>query len=220
MESRAMNDGLRQRTRASVCAPRLSGDEALIVLAKKGDRAAYAELYSRYARMVFLLIFRMTRNREDAEDVLQEASMKALIHLSTFDGRSSFSTWLTRIAINTVLMMRRKRRGHLDASISRIEGEDHIEEIQVPDRAPSAEDLLYVNERDHHLHRAIQRLPSKLRMPIELQLAEGLPVKDVATRLGISVSATKSRLLRARSRVGSAISVSNRTKRANPSMSK
>jgi RNA polymerase sigma factor (sigma-70 family) len=173
-------------------------EEELVQLAKAGDGLAYTELCRRHARRVFLIVFRITKNREDAEDVLQEALLKALVHLEGFDGRSAFSTWLTRIAINCALMLRRKRRNHLEFSIDHDDQPDSSSAIQIADRTPSAEERVQFTQMDRQVHRAIQRLPSSLRVPLELQIAEDLPIKELAIRLGISVPAIKSRLLRAR----------------------
>ena len=178
-------------------------DEALIALAKSGDSEAYTKLYQRHAKRVFHKILRMTGNREDAEDVLQEATIKALIHLNGFEGRSTFSTWLTQIAINAALMIRRKRTSRPEQSIEIVgDSGSSAGGIQVADRSPSAEDQLHRDERDHQIRRAIERLPPILRTSLELQLAEDLPVRELSIRLGISVPATKSRLMRARNQVG------------------
>lgn len=176
-------------------------DEALIALAKCGDSEAYTKLYQRHAKRVFHKILRMTGNREDAEDVLQEATIKALIHLKGFEGRSTFSTWLTQIAINAALMIRRKRNSRPEQSIEIVGHSGSEGRIQVADRSPSAEDQLHRDERDCQIRRAIQRLPAILRTSLELQLAEDLPVRELSIRLGISVPATKSRLMRARNQV-------------------
>lgn len=213
-----MNNTYNKSARPSFLPHIPPGEEALLMLARNGDRSAYAELYRRHAKRVFLVVQRVTKNREDTEDVLQEASMKALIHLKAFDGRSAFSTWLTRIAINVALMLRRKRKSHFERSIERFEESGSSLDIQVPDLAPSAEDLMNRKERVGQVNRAIQRLPPILRLPIELQLDENLPVKDVAARLGISVSATKSRLLRARNLVGSSITKGRRSTRMRSKM--
>ena len=176
-------------------------EEELVQLAKAGDGLAYTELCRRHARRVFLIVFRITKNREDAEDVLQEALMKALVHLDGFDGRSAFSTWLTRIAINCALMLRRKRRNHFEFSIDHDDQPDSSSAIQIADRTPSAEERVQFTQMDRQVHRAIQRLPSSLRVPLELQIAEDLPIRELAIRLGVSVPAIKSRLLRARMKV-------------------
>jgi RNA polymerase sigma factor (sigma-70 family) len=176
-------------------------EETLIMLAKDGDKSAYTELYRLHSRRVFLTILRITKNRDDAEDVLQETSMKAFRHLSGFDGRSRFSTWLTRIGINSALMLRRKTHCHSEFSIKCESAAGSFVSLQVADERDDPEHQMRSMERRNQLNGAIQRLPRTLREPLELQLAEELSVKDLANRLGLSVPATKSRLMRARTQL-------------------
>src|SRR6516225_226220 len=90
-----------------------SEDYMLVESAKKGERTAFDLLCERYLSQLIRAAFRVTRNREDAEDAVQDALLNAFVHLRAFDGRSSFSTWLTRIAINSALMLLRKRKSLL-----------------------------------------------------------------------------------------------------------
>jgi DNA-directed RNA polymerase specialized sigma24 family protein len=85
-------------------------DMCLVAAAKNGDHQAYAELCRRHSQRTLRTVLRITRNIADAEDTLQEALLKAYTHIGEFDGRSAFSSWLTRIAINVALMLLRKRR--------------------------------------------------------------------------------------------------------------
>ena len=85
-------------------------DEELVAATKSGDELAFETLVKRHQRRIFALAFRYTRVREDAEDIVQETFQKAFVHLQKFEGKSSFSTWLTRIAINEALMSLRRRR--------------------------------------------------------------------------------------------------------------
>jgi Sigma-70 region 2 len=85
-------------------------DEILVAATKLGDRPAFAELWARQSKRSLQIAYRITKNREDAEDVLQEAWTKAYVHLKSFDGKAKFSTWLTHIAINTALMTLRRKR--------------------------------------------------------------------------------------------------------------
>ena len=87
-------------------------DEVLVAAATLGDGPAFAELWERHSRSAFRAAYRITKNRADAEDSMQDAWMKAYLHLETFDSRAAFSTWVTRIAINSALMMLRKKRHH------------------------------------------------------------------------------------------------------------
>ncbi len=193
-----MNTKVQTHTAASGSKDKPSEENTLVLLAKNGDGYAYSELCRRHSKRVFKTVRRLTRTHEDAEDVLQESLLKALIHLGGFDGRSSFSTWLTRIAINSALMMMRKRRSRPEQSIDWEEESGPVRYLQLADSRLSSEDQLHINERNSRIRGAIGKLPPKLRIPLELQLSEDVPVRELATLLGISVAATKSRLLRAR----------------------
>jgi RNA polymerase sigma-70 factor (ECF subfamily) len=197
--------------------PVLHAEQTLLLLAKNGDGEAYTELYRLHAKTVFRTVLRITGNREDAEDVLQEASMKALIHLKGFDGRSKFSTWLTRIAINSALMMRRKTRNRIEMSIEPDYESGSGTTFQVPDQAPDPERRMHIAERNIHLNRAVKRLSTTLREPLELRLKRDLSLNELAVELGISVPATKSRLLRAREKVRSSLMGSMRIRPADHS---
>jgi RNA polymerase sigma factor (sigma-70 family) len=206
MEGGGIMDRAYPESRQASFASRLPpAEEALVALAKCGDTAAYTELCRRHSRMVFNKILRMTRNREDAEDVLQDASLRAFTHLNGFEGRARFSSWLTRIAINTALMMHRKRSSRFEQSIEMIGELGSSGDLLAADRTISAEDRMHLDERDRQIRVAIERLRPILRIPLELQIAEDLPLRDIASRLGISVAAAKSRLKRARDLVGSSV---------------
>ena len=92
-------------------------DEFLVVAAQNGAHWAYLELCERHQRLVFQVVHRITKNSHDTEDVIQDVLMKAFVHIRTFNGRSTFSTWLTRIAINSALMLLRKRRCQQEDSL-------------------------------------------------------------------------------------------------------
>ena len=105
----------------SSIAPRLEpaamDEEMLIEAAQAGEEWAFVELCTRNSKRVFNTIYGVTKNREDAEDALQDSMMRAFLHLKQFDGRSSFATWFTRIGINSALMILRKRRIRLETSM-------------------------------------------------------------------------------------------------------
>jgi RNA polymerase sigma factor (sigma-70 family) len=176
----------------------VAGDESLLEAAKRGEHAAYIELSNRHAPMIFRVVNRITRNREDAEDAMQESLMKAFIHLRTFDGRSSFATWLTRIAINSALMLLRKKRTKMEISFESDPADANWHSVQLADPSSGPETLYLQQEREHNLKQAIYRLPSNLREVIEIRNAHDVSVTEVAEIAGISVAATKSRLLRAK----------------------
>jgi RNA polymerase sigma-70 factor (ECF subfamily) len=95
-------------------------DEDLVAVAKSGDHPAFVELWTRHSKIAFKMVYRITGNQDDAEDVVQDAWMKANLHLNTFDGRSKFSTWITRIAINSALGILQRKRARPETSM-----EDH-----------------------------------------------------------------------------------------------
>jgi RNA polymerase sigma factor (sigma-70 family) len=176
-------------------------DEYLLAAAKDGEHPAFIELSRRSTPMVLRVLVRITKNEDDAEDMMQETLMKAFTHLKRFEGRSSFSTWLTRIAVNTALMALRKRRRHLEVPFDGdLESEDRLSR-QYIDLAPNPEYVYLQDERQRRLREAIQRLPAALRECIEIQHKKDGSVQEIANIVGISLSATKSRLLRARKEV-------------------
>jgi len=155
---------------------------------------AYAELCRRHSTNTFRTIHRITRSKEDAEDALQESLLKAFTHLYTFDGRSKFSTWLTRIAINSALMILRKKRAHPESPFDR----DMLSGLLISDPASNPERHFLERERDLKLRKAVGRLPPLLREATEIRYSEEVSVSEVAARTRASLVATKSRLLRAR----------------------
>ena len=165
--------------------------------AKLGDRPAFSELWERHSSTAFKVAYRITRNRDDAEDVVQDAWMKAYVHLKTFDGRAKFSTWLTRIVVNSALMILRRKRAHPETSMEVTDGETW-QHWEVADPTKDVEELYVRHERLERLRRAICRLQPNLRNVIEIHQSNDNSVKEIADLAGISVTATKSRLLRAR----------------------
>ena len=173
-------------------------DELLVLKAKSGDFTAFVELRKRHSSKLFWAAYRITRNWEDAEDTVQDSFLKAYLHLEGFEGRSSFGSWLTRIAINSALMIVRKKR-LCEISIDRIDCDSGTsEEWGPPDSKEDPELCCLRTEREEMLHRAILLLRPSLRSVVELQQSQDYSTKELAQLLGISVPATKSRLLRAK----------------------
>ena len=171
----------------------------LIANARKGDAAAFSVLLRRYEGKIFRLAMNITQNREDAEDVLQEAFLKAYEHLDQFQGNSKFYTWMVRIAVNQALMKLRKRNS--DRSVSLDEqidtGEDTVvREIAAWDPDPGA--ALLADELHEILTEAIDGLAPIYRTVFTLRDVDGLSTEETAEALDLSVPAVKSRLLRAR----------------------
>jgi RNA polymerase sigma factor (sigma-70 family) len=176
-----------------------SNDETLVAAARAGEHLAFSELWNRHSQKIFSTIYRITRNRQDAEDALQDAFLKAFLHLKSFDGRSSFSTWLTRIAINSALMILRRKRAHPEISMEGGAEGETWQHWELADRRVNTEEHYARGERERHLKRAIHRLRPALRTIVEIQQVHDTSIKEIAEIAGISVAATKSRLLRARS---------------------
>jgi RNA polymerase sigma-70 factor, ECF subfamily len=116
-------------------------DEVLVAAAKSGDSPAFLELWTRHSSSAFKTAYRITGNRYDAEDAFQDTWMRAYTHLNTFDGRARFSTWLTRIAINSSLMILRAKRAHPESSIEITDG-DTWQDWGIADQAKNAEEVL------------------------------------------------------------------------------
>src|SRR6476660_4555302 len=175
-------------------------DEAAIVAqARLGDAKAFSELLRRYEGKIFRLALHITQNREDAEDVLQEAFLKAYEHLDQFQGQSKFYTWIVRIAVNQALMKLRRRK--TDKSVSLDETIDTGEDTVVREIAAWGEDpeqQLSREELGGILDSAIQSLEPLYRSVFVLRDIEELSTEETAEALGLSVPAVKSRLLRAR----------------------
>src|SRR3984893_6070421 len=123
-------------------------DALLVAAAKATDPRAFELLVERHERKLFLMARRITRNREDAEDVVQQSFQKAFIHLKTFAGDSLFSTWLTRIAINEALMLLRRRRGSREVPIAESNTKDDaVLPVDFPDSGPNPEDRCLQREQ-------------------------------------------------------------------------
>jgi RNA polymerase sigma-70 factor, ECF subfamily len=170
----------------------------LVAAAQSGHLEAFETLVERYERKIFRLTLNITQNREDAEDAMQEAFLKAFEHLQEFQGNSRFYTWLVRIAVNQALMKLRKRRPNqvsLDAEVDT--GEDTIPR-EVEDWGPSPEDRYKQSELSGILSNAIGELDPPFRVVFQLRDIEELSTEETAEALGLSVPAVKSRLLRAR----------------------
>jgi RNA polymerase sigma-70 factor (ECF subfamily) len=174
-------------------------DEWLVGAAKDGNVYAFGELRDRHFRSILRTTYRITRNWEDAEDALQDSFLKAFIHLNSFEGRSNFSSWVTRIAINTSLMILRKKRTSKELSIDASDndcGSDDRWEMR--DLREDSECRYARHERSELLGEAIRQLRPRLRTAVEVQQANEYSIQELADSLGISLASAKSRLLRAR----------------------
>jgi RNA polymerase sigma-70 factor (ECF subfamily) len=177
----------------------LSEELMLVQAAKGGDVSAFEELVKRYDRNVFRIAQHITQNREDAEDVVQDAFLKAYQNLGQFQGQSKFYTWLVRIAVNEALMRLRRRRPERMVSLDAdVKTEDDSVPREVADWSPNPEQQYSQAELKEILTRTIQGLPPSFRTVFVLRDVEGLSTEEAAEALDLSIPAVKSRLLRAR----------------------
>jgi RNA polymerase sigma-70 factor (ECF subfamily) len=172
---------------------------ALVTAARAGDIGAFEDLVRRYDRNVFRIAQHITQNREDAEDVVQDAFLKAYQNLPQFQGQSKFYTWLVRIAVNEALMKLRKRRPERFVSLDEdVKTEEDSMPREIADWSPNPEQQYNQAELKEILTKTIQGLPAGFRTVFVLRDVEGLSTEETAEALDLSIPAVKSRLLRAR----------------------
>jgi RNA polymerase sigma-70 factor (ECF subfamily) len=178
-----------------------NSDVALVAATKHGDSQAFEELVLRHKRRVFAVAKRITNNWEDAEDVAQESFHKAFLHLDSFQEKSRFSTWLTRIAMNEALMLLRRKRGVFEALPENPENGAKSSLEPFVDRSPDPEESCWRREHKQLLTKAIDGLGPKVRRTILLRDIEERSVEETAQIMGISTSAVKARVFQGRRRL-------------------
>jgi RNA polymerase sigma-70 factor (ECF subfamily) len=186
--------------------PQLEGGEScdergLVAQAKSGSSVAFGELYERHRVRVYRAAFTILRQQQDAEDALQRCFQRAFTNLARFRGDSTFSTWLTRIAINEALMMLRQRRTNTSVSETRREDPESSAVLNLCDGTPSPEQIVAQNELCSALTQAISRLRKSLRTVVLLRDLQELTSEETARHLGLSVAAVKARIFHARRRL-------------------
>jgi len=177
-------------------------DEVLVSAAKNGNQRAFEVLVERHQQRMLAFARRYTRVREDAEDVVQQTFQKAFIHLNKFQGKSSFSTWLTRIAINEALMLVRQGRALREIPVD--DSNDHgaaASAMEIPDASPDPETSYLRRERVQILSETLGNLRPGMRKAIELRELAELSTEETARRMGISVAAVKARIFHARKKL-------------------
>ena len=178
----------------------LANEETLVAQAKAGDGSAFSTLAQQYDRYIYRLALNITGNKEDAEDVLQEAMLKAYTKLDQFQGGSRFYTWLVRIAVNEALMRLRRRSPQKEVSLDEpVEGnEKSFMPRDIEDWADNPEEQYAKVELNKILEETVAKLEPNFRTVFVLRDVENLSTEETAQILGLSVPAVKSRLLRAR----------------------
>jgi len=190
------------KNQRSASARSTSTDERLLVAqAKSGHTGAFGELYERYRLRLYRSAFCILRNQQDAEDAVQRTFQRAFTRLTGFREDSTFSTWMTRIAINEALMIRRQRR--ITPSFFQTQNGDAGKtwELDAADERPTPEQALAQNELRDLVTCAVSRLRESLRSVVLLRELQGLSSAETARRLGLSVSAVKARIFHARRRL-------------------
>lgn len=179
-------------------------DEMLVNDAKHGNELALVELWGRYGGMLRSKVWRITGNWEDTDDVIQETYLKSFIHLPQFDGRSKFSTWMMRIAINSALMLLRKRRRKREVVVET--GDQTDRSFDFPAKHEDIESHYVCAERRHLLQSAVRELRPSLRHIFVLKYEHDLSVGEVAEMTRLSVPTVKTRLFRARAHLRDSLS--------------
>jgi len=178
------------------CVSDPAGERTLVVAAKKGDVQAFETLFKRYQRKTLAVVLRYTRVVEDAEDIVQQSFYKAFVHLCQFQGESSFSTWLTRIAINEALMFLRRIGAVREVSIDDIRDARSADSLGIPDSNANPETRYSQQEEVRILSKAVRHLRPGLRTTIVLSELRELSTSETARRMGLSVATVKARIFR------------------------
>src|SRR5712664_3295750 len=176
-----------------------AADATLVAAAKSGDGRAFEILVGRHEQKIFFVARRITRRHEDAEDVVQQSFQKAFTHMRKFEGRSAFSTWLTRIAITEALIFLRRRRGFREVLIGDLNAKgETTAPLDVPDSSPGPEAIYSQREWVEMLYSAVNELPAGMRRAIQLRELEERSSEETAQIMGISVGALKGRTFHGR----------------------
>jgi len=173
-------------------------DVTLVRSAKEGDMAAFEELVNRHTDMILRVAMHITNSREDAEEAVQDAFLKAFQHLQRFEERARFSTWLTRIVINEALMKLRRRQRTRTVSIDNEAEEFRSLGDEIVDGRPNPEEIYRGTQLRLALHSGLTSLSDKYRVVFLMRDVEGFSTIDTAEMLELSVPSVKSRLVRAR----------------------
>jgi len=181
----------------------------LVIAAQTGSKDAFEELQKLHWPRLYRTVLSITKNREDAEDALQDTFLRAYVALGKFEGRSKFGSWLTRIGINSALMRIRKRRAHPELLIDQSSEPDDATSFDIRDSGLNPEQIYDQRQRCLGMFRAMQRLDPKLQAALRIRTLQKSSIKEIAETLGISQSAAKTRLLRARQRLRRSLDLTN-----------
>jgi RNA polymerase sigma-70 factor (ECF subfamily) len=176
-----------------------AAEQMFVVAAKNGDEQAFETLFKRHRQKIFRVVLRYVHVREDAEDIVQQSFQKAFVYLHKFEGKSSFSTWLARIAINESLMLLRHGRALREVSVDdHSEAEGNAASLEMRDPSPDPETSYLRRERAQILSETLGNLGPGMRKAIELRDLAELSTEQTAEQMGLSVGAVKARIFHGR----------------------
>lgn len=173
-------------------------DQKLIALARGGNQKAFETLLKKYRNLVYHLMLKMVRNPQEAEDLCQEAFIKAFNALSSFNEEFAFSTWLMKIATNNCIDHLRKRKLRTYSIDEPLQYKDEQVQVELPDHDPTPDRQLLNQERRKLIDNAIQSLPPRYRHVIILRHQEEKSYEDIAEILKLPLGTVKARIFRAR----------------------
>jgi RNA polymerase sigma-70 factor, ECF subfamily len=179
--------------------PARRGDWDLVRQAAEGNPEAQERLFKTHTPRLYRTVFAVLRNREDAEDAVQESWCRAYANLHSFEGRAAFSTWLTRIAINSALMLRRRKSVRVADSLNDLldtQSESLFDRTVA--KPPNPEEIYVASELNALIEDQIRELPARVQAAFRLRRSEEFSITEAARALGIRETAVKSRMLRAR----------------------
>ena len=192
--------------------PRVCNEWDLVQQGIAGDSSVLEQLFNTYTARLYRTAFGVLGNKQDAEDAVQNGLCRAYANLQSFQGRSSFSTWLTRIVINSALMIRRRRNGRTETSLDEIlDSQPEGLQYGIVHAGPNPEEICRGTEIDGLVETQVRQLPPGLRAAFQLCDLDGLSATDSIQMLGISMSAFKSRISRARQKVANGLRQSLQT---------
>lgn len=174
-------------------------DSVAVARVKSGDGDAYRVLVDRHSRSVFRLAYRMTGNEQDSEDVVQETFLRAYKQLHRWEARSSFGTWLFRIAANYSLDLMRKRKRHGEVTMNDSGPEEDAPEMSqtLASSDPGPDRLLFSNRVQESVSEALNELSQQERTAFVLRHFEGQSIEEISGALGLSGNAAKHSIFRA-----------------------
>src|ERR1700743_1231076 len=181
-------------------------EDPLVTAVQVGIPEAFAQLHAIYSSRLYKTIIAITKSPEDAQDALQETFLRAYLGVHAFESRSSIYSWLSRIAINSALMILRKRRAHHEVLFDP-QPDNRCETIflEPKDPAPNPEEAYGLRQHQVETLIAIRHLSPNLRSPLQMQMKNGWSVREISQALNISEAAVKTRLNRARKRLSTTL---------------